>query len=403
VGNTDFGIVHVDLDRLDRLLNLVGELVINRSSFIDQARQARSRYGFKEQVLNLVETTERTSRICEEIQGKIIQARLVPVSTVFDRFAGLVRKLSGSDGKELALNVVGGKTEVDKRTIDELAEPLVHLVRNAIDHGIEKADERERADKPRCGTITLEAQHEGNRLIVEVRDDGGGADIEAIHRKAIARSIVGEDEELSEKETLALLFRAGFSTRDQLSETSGRGVGLDAAKKRVEMLGGSLQLTSIAGQGCTTRIDLQLTTAIIEALMVGVQGETYALPLDHVQEILRIGVGEVSTVEGCEVVDVRGEALPLLHLAELVELHEDRSRDGHLAVVVVRYGDSVFGLAVDDILRRHDIVIKGMGRRLSATRGLAGASIGGDGAVVMVLDVATLFREAIMASAEQSE
>ncbi len=402
MANSDFGVVRVDLARLDRLLNLVGELVITRSTFVDQARRARAQYGFKEQILNLVATTERVGRIGEEIQAKIIKARLVPVGTIFTRFEPLVLELSKTSDKEIRLEIDGEDTEVDKRTIDELSEPLVHLVRNALDHGIEPGDIREQHGKPRHGTIRLSASHEGNRLVVTVKDDGAGIDRERVRQRAVERGLLSADEatQLDDAATVDLLFRPGFSTRRELSEMSGRGVGLDAAKRRIELLGGRLTMTSELREGATARIDLPLTTAIVKALMVGVGDEVYALPLDHVREILRADTDAIAFVEGHEIIDLRGEALSLVHLRDLVEMPGVEAEGGSLQIVVIRCGERQIGLAVDRILERHDIVIKAMGSRLSGTRGMAGASIAGDGTVVLVLDVVSLCEQAIVEAAD---
>ncbi len=402
---SDLGVVHVELSRLDRLLNLVGELVITRSTFVDQARRARARHGFKEQVLSLLETTEQVGRLGEEIQSKIIKARLVPVSSIFNRFKGLVAELSSKTDKDIALEVVGERTEVDKRTIDQLAEPLVHLVRNALDHGIEAVEQRKKAKKPARGTISLEARHEGNRLVVEVKDDGAGVDLQEVKSKAVSRGLLSQEEafELTEQQTLDLLFQPGFSTSSEVTGMSGRGVGLDAAKRRVEALGGILTMTSILGEGNCSRIELPLTTAIVEALMVGVADQAYALPLEHVQEIVRTRHSDISTVEGREVLDLRGKALSLAYLSDLAELGERDETPETSQVVVVHYGELEMGLVVDRILERHEIVIKALGKRLAGTRGLAGASIGGDGKVVMVLDVATLCDDAIAQSTTEQD
>jgi len=391
MGISEHGVVHVDLGRLDVLLNLVGELVIARSTLVDQARRAQAQYGFKEQVLDLIENTERVGRISEEIQWKIIKVRLVPIEIAFRRFVGLVDKLSQSTDKEIELVIVGERTEVDKRTINELVEPLVHLVRNCLDHGIETASERESAGKPRQGTITLQAHHEGNQLVVQVSDDGAGIDTKAVREKAVQRGLISEEEAavLSDEASLELLFHSGFSTAEQLTAMSGRGIGLEAARHRVVMLGGRLTLSSRRGRGTRTRIELPLTTAIVDALRVGVGEEDYALPLEHISEVVGAEPGQVSTVEGRQVLELRGEALSLLHLADLVDLPDHRPRQVS-KVVVIRQDSHQIGLAVDRIVERHDIVIKGMGRRLSGIRGIGGASIGGDGGVVMVLDVPEL-------------
>jgi len=387
---SDQGIVHVDLGRLDRLLNLVEELVITRTALVGHTRRGRARHGFKEQVLDLIENAEHIGRLSEEIQSRIIKARLVPVETLFQRFVGLIERVSQGGVKEIDLTFAGEKTEVDKRTIDELMEPLLHLVRNAIDHGIEPAQERARAGKPRRGAIALRAHHEGNRLVVEVEDDGHGVDLAVVRARAVERGLLdaAEAAALTDEAAVDLIFAPGFSTATSVTGTSGRGVGLDAARGRVEMLGGTLRMTATRGQGARSRIVLPLTTAIVEAMVVTVGDESYALPVEHVQEILRVGAGDLSTVEGQEVLELRGVAVPVLRLAELVELPGD-AHEGRHAVVVSADGVSI-ALVVDRIVERHEIVIKGAGRRLAGIQGLAGASIDSEGSVVLVLDVGAL-------------
>lgn len=402
---SDTGVVQVDLERLDRLLNLVGELVTTQTRFVEQGQRARARYGFKEQVLNLVENTERVGRLSDEIQSRIIKARLVPVESMFHRFTPLVKELSKTTNKEIQLQIEGGKTEVDKRTIDALAEPLVHLIRNSLDHGIESADERERAGKPRCGSITLEARHEGNRLVVQVRDDGAGVDLAVVRNKAVARGIISAEaaKQLDEKATLELLFHVGFSTNTELTTISGRGLGMDAARQRVQLLGGRLELSSVRQRGTTVRIDLPITTAIVEALMVGVANEVYALPIEQVYEIVHAERSQVSTVEGISVLDIRGEALFLVDLADLVQVPRSKAQESKILAVVLRYEDGAIALAVDKTLQRHQIVIKGLGQRLAGTRGIAGATIGGDGNVVMVLDVGNWVQQAMAQTKRPSQ
>lgn len=397
MSGADQGVVHVDLGRLDRLLNLVGELVIARAALVDQTRRARARHGFKEQVLDLLGTTEKVGRIGEEIQAKVIKARLVPVGSVFHRFEGLVAELSATTDKDIVLEVVGERTEVDKRTIDQLAEPLVHLVRNALDHGIETTTMRQEAGKSPRGMISLEARHEGNRLVVEVRDDGAGVNVEAVKQKAVSKGLVSEEEaaQLNDEHALELLFHPGFSTSRTVTGLSGRGVGLDAARRRVEALGGKLVMTTTFGKGSCSRIELPLTTAIVEALVVGVAKEAYAVSLEHVQEIVRTRRGDISTVEGRQVLDLRAKAVSLAYLAELVGLQEKSDPAEVAQVVIVRLGEREVGLVVDQIIERHEIVIKALGKRLAGIRGLAGASITGDGRVVMVLDVVTLCNDAV--------
>ncbi len=397
MSTADLGIVHMDMARLDLLSSLAGELVPMFRTFVDQARRARVRYGFKEPVLDLLENTERVGRITEEIQSRIIKARLVPVGSLFRRFEGLVEDLPVSGDKEMRLSILGERTEVDKRTIDELVEPLVHLVRNAMDHGIEGVERRERAGKPRAGTITLEALQEGDRFVVEVRDDGAGIDEATVRASAVERGFLSEEacQRLDDKATLELLFHPGLSTSEQVTGMSGRGLGLDVAKRRVEMLGGTLELSTVPGKGTRARIEVPLTAVIVNALIVVVGDEKYSLPIEHVREIVRARASEITTVEERESIDLRGEPLSLVHLADLIELPSSERREDPLRIVVVSSGGREVGLVVHRILEQHEIVVKGMGRRLAAIEGIAGASIGGDGNVVMVLDVARLCRESI--------
>lgn len=396
---SDFGAVHVDIARLDILLNLVGELVINRVTMIALGRKARFKYGFKEQVLELVETTEKIGRISEEIQSKIIKSRLVPIDQVFGRFKKLVDALSENTEKSIVLEIKGRDTEIDKKIIDDLAEPLVHLVRNALDHGIEKIEQRRKAGKSDEGKIILNAFRQGNQLVVEVEDDGAGIDPEQIRRKALELGLYSEKQlnDMDECALTDLLFEGGFSTAEKVTGMSGRGVGMDAARRRIEMLGGRLKVESKKGAGCKSIIRLPMTMAIIQALLVQVGDEIYAIPLEHVQETLRPSPDEINTVENREVMELRGQALSLLRISEAleVEVSESDRQAERLFVVVVRNGEQQIGLVLDRVMGKQEIVIKSMGRRLSGIKGISGASIAGDGNVVMILDVPALCEQAI--------
>lgn len=394
--NGDHGVVHVDIERLDVLLNLVGELVINRARQMELGQKARTRYGFREEVLDLVETTEQVGRISDEIQTRIINARLVPISNLFDRFKQLIGQLSAESEKKIELVVRGESTEIDKKIIDELAEPLVHLVRNAIDHGIEPIAERKRIGKRIAGRIILHAFHEGNQLVLEVTDDGRGIDPEEVRTSAIEKGLYSlEDaQELDVAALMALLFKTGFSTRAEITGMSGRGVGMDVVARKVEMLGGNISLTSTKGDGCTARIRLPMTMAIIQALLIQVADETYAIPIEHVSEIVRTRADQIATVENREVIDLRGEALSLLRLSDTLEV-PGYGQPSWLNVVVVNCDGRRIGLILDRVLDRQQIVIKSMGHELSSIEGVSGASIAGDGNVVMILDVPLLCEKAI--------
>jgi two-component system chemotaxis sensor kinase CheA len=400
----DHGVVHVHLDRLDVLLNQVGELVINRAALVEAGRRARSAYGFKEQVLDLVEAVENVGRIADEIRERVIKARMVPVEQVFDRFRSFVEDLSLSSDKQIELVLSGGATEIDKKVIDELAEPLVHLVRNAVDHGLETAAERELAGKPERGTVTLSARHEGNSLVIEVEDDGAGVDLEAVRRAAEQRRICSAEElaALDDRGVIELLFHPSFSTSTEVTGMSGRGVGLDAARKRIELLGGALTMESRPGRGTRCRIRLPITMAIIPALMLRVGAETYAIPVEHVEETVRARASEVETVESREVLELRGEALPLARLSEVLEVEGAEDQD-RFYVVVVRSNGYRAGLVVDRVLGRQEIVVKPIVGLVSGIEGISGATIAGDGSVFLIPDVPVLCQQVVDAVIEDTD
>lgn len=388
---TERGIVSIDIARLDRLLNLVGELVMTRTRLVEQARQARTRHGFSDQVLNLFQHTERLGRLTDELQSRVLRARMVPVESSFRRFERLASGLPEEFRKEVRLIVRGGKTEVDKRTIDDLAEPLLHLVRNALDHGIESTHERERLGKPRQGTIALEACYEADMLVVTVTDDGAGISLEAVKRRAVERGLIDEEQStaLDEEATLALLFRPGFSTASKVTDLSGRGVGLDAARIRVESLGGRLRVLSTKGKGTRMRVELPLTAAILDALIVRFGEEEYAIPLHLVCQLLQAREQDVQHVQGREAVTVRGRPVHVLRLAELLDT-PTAAPSGPFSVVVVKWQQHEVGLVVERIMRRQEVVLKGLGSHLGGTPGIAGACCCSGGKVVLVLDVAAL-------------
>lgn len=388
---TDRGVVHVDLSRLDGLLNLAGELVINRASLAALGRQARARFGFKSGVLDLLEAAEMVERLTEQIQERIIGSRMVPVGQVFERFHGLVASSTKRSDRLVDLRLSGETTEVDKKVIDELAEPLVHLVRNALDHGSQPVDARLRAGKPPRGTIGLTAQREGSWLIIDVDDDGAGVDLDAVRARALHKGVLDAAAlaALDEAGLLQLLLRGDLSTAETVTGMSGRGVGLDAARRRIEMLGGTLTLTSTTGSGCRVRMRVPLTLAIVGALLVASGEETYAIPLEHIDEIIQLLPRDVRTVEGREVVEFRSEALALVRLQEVLDIPVEVA-PRKLFVVVVKVGATRVGLVVGRVLWRQEIVIKPLSRWLPTTSGVSGASIAGDGSVFLILDVDTL-------------
>ena len=321
---------------------------------------------------------------------------MVAVGQVFDRFQAFVDKLSGQQGKEIELQLEGRSTEIDKKVIDALSEPLVHLVRNAIDHGLETSNEREALGKHRQGKITLSAIHEGNSLVIEVRDDGFGVDIEGVKQAAISKGIISDAEasDLEQEQAVELLFHPGFSTAREVTEMSGRGVGLDAARSQVEMLGGSLTAQSTEGKGTLFRIRLPITMAILPALVVKCGEETYAIALEHIEQTLKSDESEITTVEGSEVLSYRNLALPIGRLRTILNISENNSPKDFY-VVVVRGRNATAGIIVDQVLSSQDIVVKPLTGQLSRLSEYTGAAIAGDGSVFHALDVLSICRTAL--------
>ncbi len=379
--------IRVDIDRLDDLMNLVGELVINKTRLV----QIGSVYKLTE----LDETLAQIGRITTELQAVVMKLRMVPVEHVFNRFPRMVRDLAREEGKEIEFIIEGKETELDRTVIDEIGDPLVHLLRNAIDHGIEPPDEREKLGKPRKGLLKLSAHHEGNYVVIEVQDDGKGIDLEKVKKKAIERGIVTpeEVERMTENEILMLITLPGFSTSDKVTEVSGRGVGMDVVKSKVEALNGILEIETEKGKGTKVIIKLPLTLAIIQALLTKVGEEIYAIPLANIDETLSITPQDVKLVRNQEVILLRGSVLPLVRLHDVLDVPPAPSRDGdeeEYAVVVARVGEKRAGLVVDTLIGQQEIVIKSLGKLLRGIKGISGATILGDGKVALILDVVPL-------------
>jgi len=381
--------VRVDIERLDNLMNLVGELVISKTRL--------EQISLTNQLGYLNETIEQIDRITDELQSVVMKVRMVPVEQVFNRFPRMVRDLAKELSKEVELVIEGKETELDRTVIDEIGDPLVHLLRNALDHGIEKPEERLKAGKNRFGTIKLRALHEGNNVIIKIEDDGRGIDPQLIKRKALEKGVLSEQdlERLDESEILKLIFRPGFSTAQEITDISGRGVGLDVVKYKIESLGGEVELESRIGYGSTFTIRLPLTLAIIQALLVKSVNEIYAIPLAVIQETVSIREENIKRIQNHEVITLRGEVLPLFRLQNLLDIPPDsyNSSDNYseIFVVVVRKGDKRAGLIVNELVGQQDIVIKSLGRLLNGIKGIAGATILGDGRVALILDIGTLF------------
>ncbi|MGE5390556.1 MAG: chemotaxis protein CheW [Deltaproteobacteria bacterium] len=376
--------VRVDIERLDNLMNLVGELVMHKGRL--------EQIGATRKITELNETMEQIDRITTDLQSVVMKVRMVPIEQVFNRFPRMVRDLAKELDKEVDFLIEGKETELDRTVIDEIGDPLVHLLRNALDHGLESPEERMRNGKSARGTIILRARHEGNNVYIEVEDDGAGINTQRICEKAVEKGLITdkEAESISREEAIEFLFRSGFSTAKNITDVSGRGVGLDVVKNKIESLNGEIFVDSRPGQGTRFRIKLPLTLAIIQALMVSVRGEIYAVPLGSVDETTMIKSSDIKMVQNQEVIMLRGSVLPLYRLGQLLDVPGEDD-DEEMYVVVVRKAERQIGLVVQTLIGQQEIVIKSLGKLMAGIPGLAGAIVAGDGYVRLILDVATLF------------
>lgn len=376
--------VRVDIERLDNLMNLVGELVISKTR-LEQISSSG-------QLNELTETIEHIDLISSDLQAVVMKVRMVPLEQVFNRFPRMIRDLSKELNKPVNLIIKGEDTELDRTVIDEIGDPLVHLLRNAIDHGIESVAEREKKGKPAEAMLRLEAWYEGNNVVIEVEDDGKGIPTEIIKRKAIEKNLISaaEAEQLDDYAIVNMIFQSGFSTASQVTDISGRGVGLDAVRTKIDSLNGSVDVQTVEGKGSKFTIKLPLTLAIIQALLVQVGLETYAIPLSSIDETTHVNKGDIKRIQDKEVMLLRGNILPLIRLDKYLGTPEIETETDEYYVVVVRKGDRQAGLIVDSLIGQQDIVIKTLGKLLTGISGLSGATILGNGHVALILDIGTL-------------
>jgi two-component system chemotaxis sensor kinase CheA len=463
--------IRVESDRLDHLMNLAGELVITKARFVAIARSMdelfrasnaraltsdtherlesitrglegladskgssstnsldrwsvhfrRLRDNFRaiqdelnvirearEQLKSLAETIHSLGRVSDGLQKGVLDTRMVPIGPLFERFRRVIRDLSLSSGKEVTLQISGEKTELDKRMIDELSDPLIHMVRNAVDHGLEAPSEREVAGKPRAGTVALLASHRGNSVVITVTDDGRGINCERIRKKIVAKGLMSKNEayELADRDLIAFIWHPGLSTAEIITEISGRGVGMDIVKSRIENLSGTVDVRSTAGQGTTFTIRLPLTLAIMSSLLVQIYDEIYAIPLDHIDEIVEVHPSQIYRVQGRPAIEIRKKIVALVALGDVFSwggrrhpaIHNSAkvTGNGHLAhehtaekrtVVVVQNGDTTIGLLVDHLIGMQEVVLKSLEKNFRTIPGLSGASILGDGRVSLILDL----------------
>jgi len=381
--------VRVDFAQLDHLLNLVGELIIYRTKLDQVGKRAVEAAGGRNSGQDLLDAVNHLAGVSQQLQETVMDIRMLPIRHVFERFPRMVRDLARTQGKEIELILEGDGTRVDKAIIDEIGEPLVHLIRNSVDHGIEKPGTRVKAGKTPTGTILLSASQESNHVVITIMDDGAGIDAATVRRKATERGLLKGDENLTDREAVQIIFSQGFSTRDEISEVSGRGVGLDVVLKSIERLSGLIEVETVPGVGTKFIIQLPLTLAIISALMVDVQGRTYALPLSSVVESLKFQNSEVHRINGRDTLRLRDRIIPLVRLSTLFGF---KGFEGGQYAVILGRGDKRVGLVVDKLRGQQEIVIKALDPAVSGGAvPVAGATIMGDGRVVLILDVAALF------------
>ncbi len=376
--------VRVDIDKLDDLMNLVSELIIAKNGLV--AINTTDVTGLRESGFN--EQIEYLERITTNLHQSVMKTRMVPIENVVSRFPRMIRDISKKLDKKMELYMSGEETELDRTVIDEIGDPLMHMLRNAADHGLETNEERIKAGKPEVGSIFLNAYQDGNNVVIEVRDDGKGVDVEKIKKKAVEKGTITPEQAatMTEKEAIELLFRPSFSTAEQISDLSGRGVGLDVVKSKIEALGGDVEAKTVLGEGTTFIVRLPLTLAIIQALMVELGTEKYAIPLGSIQTIEDVLPSDIKYVQTKEVIHLRGNVIPLIRLRNVLDIAMDDTEPESLTVVIVAKGDRLAGLVVDNLIGQQEIVIKSIGKYINNNKMIGGATILGDGEVALILD-----------------
>ncbi len=378
--------VRVDIEKLDVLMNLVSELIIAKNSLVvATAQDSTAGNGVNEHI-------EYLESVTTNLHESVMKVRMVPIESVVAKFPKMIRDLTKKLDKKMQLFMTGEETELDRTVVDEIGDPLMHLLRNSADHGLESAEVRRERGKPEVGSIFLDAYQDGNNVVIEVRDDGNGIDVEQVKRKAIERGTITEEqaENMADKDIIDLLFLPSFSTAKQVTDVSGRGVGLDVVKSKIESLSGEVEVKTKLGVGSTFTIRLPLTLAIIQALMVVVGGEKYAIALGTIQTIEDVEPKEIKFVENKEVMTLRGNVLPIIRLSEHLDVASAKSPEDNLTVVVVKKGDKLAGLVVDELMGQQEIVIKSLGKYIKKSKLISGATILGDGEIALIIDANAL-------------
>ncbi len=388
--------IRVDVNRLETLMDLSGELVLGRNRLAQVTQELMQRYENHDFLRELQETSSTIDFITTELQSAIMKTRMVPISKIFQKAPRIVRDLSKEFGKDIELVLRGEETELDRGIIEELNDPLVHMIRNSCDHGIESTAERERTGKPNKGTLTLDAQHEGNHIVVSIIDDGKGIDPEMLKRKALEKGLITSEQfqTMSDRDAFSLIFMPGFSTAEKVTSVSGRGVGMDVVRTNIQKLKGIIEVDSKIGSGTTFTIKLPLTLAIIQGLLVRVHSEIYALPLSAVVEVVNTDLNQIYSVNQNEVIRIRNQVFPLIRMDKVLKTPTTEATLENRYVVVVGLADKRLGLVVDELLGQKEIVIKSLGEYLGHIRGMSGSTILGDGRVIMILDIEELIQAA---------
>ena len=388
--------VRVDVKRLDHLMNLIGELVLGKNRLSRIYGDIEERYDGERFLEEFNQVVSSISAVTTDLQLAVMKTRMLPISKVFSKFPRMVRDLSRELGKDIELVISGEETELDKSIVEKISDPLVHIVRNSCDHGIEERAERESAHKSATGTIDLRAYNEGNHIVIEINDDGKGLDAKSIKAKALEKNLINERdaETMSEKEAFNLIFKPGFSTAATISNVSGRGVGMDVVKTNIEKLNGVIEIESKKGIGTTLKLKIPLTLAIIQALLVAIQEEYYAIPLSSVLETVRISQDEIYSIDGKSVLRLRDEVLSLVRLSDIFDVKTILESNNDVYVVIVGLAEQKIGIIVDYLVGQEEIVIKSLGYYLKGTDGIAGASVRGDGKITLIVDVPAMMEMA---------
>ncbi|KNE16985.1 chemotaxis histidine kinase/response regulator CheAY2 [Helicobacter pylori] len=384
--------VRVDVRRLDHLMNLIGELVLGKNRLIRIYGDVEERYDGEKFLEELNQVVSSISAVTTDLQLAVMKTRMQPVGKVFNKFPRMVRDLSRELGKSIELIIEGEETELDKSIVEEIGDPLIHIIRNSCDHGIEPLEERRRLNKSETGKVQLSAYNEGNHIVIKISDDGKGLDPVMLKEKAIEKGVISERdaEGMSDREAFNLIFKPGFSTAKVVSNVSGRGVGMDVVKTNIEKLNGIIEIDSEVGVGTTQKLKIPLTLAIIQALLVGVQEEYYAIPLSSVLETVRISQDEIYTVDGKSVLRLRDEVLSLVHLSDIFKVDAILESNSDVYVVIIGLADQKIGVIVDYLIGQEEVVIKSLGYYLKNTRGIAGATVRGDGKITLIVDVGAM-------------